>query len=156
MTLHQEQPTAGKQPWSESGKELLLIAELWVRENGGYGAAYKSCLGNVNHFYWTKTDMDYIIHQYNLGNLYPTLPGRSNAAIQAKLSILKKRGVIKRLSLGRWSDKEMAHLYFCFINKLTPKLDGRSNEAIIEKMHYMGLSTKGLKLRRDLTCLNEK
>ena len=41
MTLHQEQPTAGKQPWSEAGIDLLKIGQRYV--NGIIDPTHTQC-----------------------------------------------------------------------------------------------------------------
>lgn len=149
MILHQEQPTAGILPWTEGGKELLIRAQLWVKENGGFEAIIAADSIEKNHIFWTRAEVESVIDQYNKKEKIE-IPGRSEQSISNKVYMLIKKNKIKSfVTRMRWTPQQIAYLHACSLARQKPFLHGITERQIIDKLKDLGLSAKGLNLKKN-------
>ena len=148
MLLKDEQPNAGLLPWTESGKELLIRSLIWINDNGGCDAIAYNETKVQNTIFWTKEEETRLIELYAQKRHFE-LPNRSPMSINSKVSILLKRGRIKRYyPVNRFSKFQVDYLIACSISKHKPVIEGKTEAQLIEKMRTLGLSIKGLGLSR--------
>ncbi len=142
MTLHQEQPSA-----------LLIAIEAQIHQNGGINSTLiaiekewkHEIKGRSNHQAWSQDEFKSLREQLKNGIMMPIIEGRSPSSVRNVLQKVGRRNLLSQ-SKEYWSKHEVAYLKRCVTTGITPKMIGRSSEAIFRKLGRLKLSSAGLGL----------